>query len=318
MTTSPGTIVVALGGNALSPPGRRVTIADQFSHTRQSLGAVVDLAREGWRISIVHGNGPQVGDELERNELALDRVEPLPLGILVAATAGWIGYMIQQSLNNALLKAGVERDVITLITQTEVDADDPLLRSATKPIGHVLDPEHLERLEKRGVPVKKDASGRWRRLAPSPVPRGVVEVEAVRQLVEEGKVVVAAGGGGPPVHYDPRLRWEGVEAVVDKDRTAAILANRLKADILLMLTDVDAVYRGWGTDSKAPIRRMSAQKARRLLDTEELGRGSMRPKVEAAVSFAEAGGGRAIIAHLTQGRMAVRGEAGTLITEERV
>lgn len=188
------TIVVAVGGNALAPPGQRATVHDQFRHTRVSLRAVVALARDGWRIAIVHGNGPQVGDEFERNELARDTVEPLPLGVLVAATAGWIGYMVQQSLLNALEQAGISRDVLTIVTQTQVDPDDPNLKRATKPIGHGLTPERANQLRARGEAVGTDGAGRLRRLAPSPRPIDIVEADAVRQLVGQGKIVIAAGG----------------------------------------------------------------------------------------------------------------------------
>lgn len=309
-----GTIVVALGGNALAPPGERVTIHDQFRHTRDSLAAVVELAREGWRIAIVHGNGPQVGDELERNELAVDRVTPLPLGVLVAGTAGWIGYMIQQSLQNALRREGIRREVLTVITQTVVDRLDPHLASPTKPIGHELSPEQRAALSARAVPVGEDGAGRWRRLAPSPDPRDVVEAGAVRRLVDAGWIVIAAGGGGPPVYYDETLYWEGIDAVVDKDCAAAALALRLDADTLLILTDVDAVYRDWGTDQAAPMGRLSLGDAESLLRKGVLGEGSMGPKVTAAVRFVRGGGRRAIIAHLERGLDAIRGEAGTTIT----
>ena len=314
MTEIPGTIVVALGGNALAPPGERATIHDQFRHTRESLSAVVALAREGWHIAIVHGNGPQVGDELERNELAHERVAPLPLGVLVAATAGWIGYMIQQSLQNALLSAGVKRDVLTIITQSSLDRTAPGANEPTKPVGHALSPDTAERLRGRGVPVGQDGAGYWRRLAPSPEPEDVVEADAVRQLVCEGKIVIAAGGGGAPVYFDERLYWEGVDAVVDKDRVAAILGDRLGADTLLILTDVDAVYQGWGTPHAEPLKQLTVAQAEALLESGELGKGSMRPKVEASVAFLRGGGKRAIVAHLADGLAAIRGEAGTTIT----
>ncbi len=312
----PGTIVIALGGNALAPPGASATIQEQFRHTRTSLRAVVALAREGWHIAIIHGNGPQVGDALERNELAIQDVAPLPLGVLVASTAGWIGYMIQQSLQNALRREGIPREVLTVITQTQVDTDDPELQRPTKPIGHALTDQRLEALRGRGVTVERDRKGRWRRLAPSPTPRDIVEGTAVKQLVDEGKIVIAAGGGGPPVYFDDRLFWEGVDAVVDKDRVAEIVGRRIGADTLLMLTDVDAVYRGWGTAQQRPLRRLTRDDAEALLRDDELGMGSMRPKVEAAAAFVRRGGRRALIAHLERGLEAIRGESGTLIVEE--
>ena len=316
-TEDTGTIVVALGGNAVAPSSERPTISNQFRHTRESLAPIVDLARAGWHIALVHGNGPQVGDELARNELAADRLEPLPLGVLVAATAGWMGYMIQQSLQNALARAGVERTVVTLITQTRCDANDPQLRLPAKPIGHALDATGLARLQARGVPVREDKPGKWRRLAPSPRPIAIVERAMVQALVEEGDIVIACGGGGPPVYDDPRLGLEGLDAVADKDRVAAILGHDIGAQVLLILTDVDAVYRGWGTTARQPIRRMSLAEADQLLQGGELGAGSMRPKVEAAADFVRAGGERAVIAELAHGLAALAGEAGTTITQER-
>jgi carbamate kinase len=314
MNALPGTIVVALGGNALAPPGERVTVYDQFRHTRESLGVVVELARQGWRIAIVHGNGPQVGNALERNELARKSVPPLPLGVLVASTAGWIGYMIQQSLQNALKRGGIERHVLTVITQTEIDRADRTLSDPLKPIGLPLNPERAERLRQQGDVVGEDGGGRVRRLVPSPRPIDIVEADAVRQLINDGKIVVAAGGGGMPVYRDPGVGWEGVEAVVDKDRTAAILAHRLGAATLLLLTDVDGVYRDWGTDHARRIARLTVEEAHALLDSGALARGSMAPKVEAAVAFVQEGGVRAIVAHLTQGLRALQGETGTTVT----
>src|SRR2546426_7919521 len=205
----PGTIVVALGGNAVAPPGERPTISNQFHHTRASLAPIVDLARQGWHIALVHGNGPQVGDELARNEIAADQVEPLPLGVLVAATAGWMGYMIQQSLQNALARAAVPRQVVTLITQTSCDANDPNLRQPTKPIGHALDPVRVARLQARGVPVREEQPGRWRRLAPSPRPIAVVERAMIAHLVAAGHIVVACGGRRPPGYDRPRMPPRG-------------------------------------------------------------------------------------------------------------
>ncbi len=310
------TVVVALGGNALAPAGERATIANQFRHTRESLAPVVELARRGWNVVVVHGNGPQVGDSLARNELAAGEVEPLPLGVLVAETAGWIGYMIQQSLQNALARAGIARDVITVITQTVVRGDDPLLARPTKPIGHELSPRRRESLEARGVAIGADAGGVTRRLTASPLAVGIVEADVVKRLAQAGTIVVAAGGGGPPVYRDPALGWEGVDAVVDKDRTAAILGVELGAELLMILTSVDAVYRDWGTPNQAPIHRMTLPEAEALLGAGTLAAGSMRPKVEAAVAFVRGGGGRAIIAELAAGPEALSGRSGTTIVPE--
>jgi carbamate kinase len=307
------TAVLALGGNALARAGERPTITNQFRHARESVAPIVELARQGWAIAIVHGNGPQVGDELVRNEVARRLVEPLPLGVLVANTAGWIGYMLQQSLQNALRFGQVQRDVITVITQTRVDPYDPALNRPTKPIGHALPDDLAEQLREAGVAVGRDGAGKWRRLAASPVPLGIVELALVRRLIGEGVIVVAAGGGGPPVYDHPLLGYEGLEAVVDKDRVAAILAHQLEAEVLMILTDVDAVYADWGTPAARPLRRLTLAEVGALVASGGVNEGGMRPKVEAAAGFVQSSGGRAIIARLNDGPAALRGEAGTTI-----
>lgn len=307
------TIVVALGGNALLPAGERGDIHQQFAHTRESLAPIVALARTGWRIALVHGNGPQVGDELFRNELARTEMPPLPLGVLVAGTAGWIGYMIQQSLQNALERAGIARRVVTLITQVLVDPDDPALREPVKPIGRVLDEETARVLgSELGWTVAPAGKG-WRRLVSSPRPQAIVERDLIRRLVDDGTIVIAAGGGGTPVYHDPRLRLEGVDAVVDKDRAAEVLAREIGASMLLILTDVDGVYRAWGTPEAELVRRLTVDEAEAMLEAGDLGRGSMGPKVEAAVAFVRGGGNAAFIGRLDQGLETVNGEAGTMI-----
>jgi len=310
------TAVVALGGNALAHAGEPATITNQFRHARESMAMVVELARAGWSIVLVHGNGPQVGDELARNEIARRLVEPLPLGVLVAETAGWIGYMLQQSLQNALAAGRVSRAVATVVTQTLVDRFDPALNRPTKPIGHALTDAEVARLREAGRAVGRDGAGAWRRMATSPRPLGIVELEVVRRLIEAGTIVLAAGGGGPPVYEDPLLGLEGVDAVVDKDRVAAILAAQLGAQVLMILTNVDAVFEGWGTPAARPIRRMSVDRAHQLMAAGALDEGGMKPKVEAAAEFAANTGGRAIIARLSDGPAALRGETGTIITRE--
>jgi len=310
------TAVLALGGNALARAGEPPTVTNQFRRARESMAPIVALARSGWEIVLVHGNGPQVGDELLRNEAARQLVEPLPLGVLVAETAGWIGYMLQQSLQNALAAARVRRDVATVITQTLVDRYDPALSRPTKPVGHALTEVEAEQLRQVGRAVARDGAGSWRRMATSPLPLGVVEFPVVRRLLEQGTIVIAAGGGGPPVYDDPLLGLEGLDAVVDKDRVAAILASQLEAEVLMILTNVDAVFAGWGTPSAHPIRRMSLAEADALVAGDTLDAGGMRPKVEAAAAFVRSGGTRSIIARLSDGPAALRGETGTTITRE--
>ena len=307
------TAVIALGGNALSPPGERSTISDQFRHTRESLGPVVDLAAEGWNLCIVHGNGPQVGDELVRNMVARADVAPLPLGVLVANTAGWIGYMIQQSVENALANTGSDRRVSTVITQVEVDPGDPVLGDPRKFIGHAIPKSRAEELIREGHAIRVDARGQYRRVVGSPEPLAIHEIDTIRQLVAQGTIVVACGGGGIPVYRDPTLGLEGVDAVVDKDLAAAVLARELGTELLLILTDVDAVYTGWGTDSAKALGELTVAEADRLGREGAFGEGSMAPKVRAAAGFVRATGGRAVITELSRGVDAVHGRAGTTI-----
>jgi len=314
MPSRPRTAVVALGGNALAPSGQNATVYDQFRHARQSLAPIVELARDGWSVCVVHGNGPQVGDELVRNEAAREQASPLPLGVLVAATAGWIGYMIQQSLENALKRAGSPVSVATVITQVEVDPADPALRNPTKFIGRALSPERAKQLEAEGHVVKADGHGKLRRVVGSPAPRAIRELPAIKRLVEGKMLVVACGGGGAPVYEHPTLGWEGIDAVIDKDLAAAVLARDLGAELLLILTDVDAVYADWGTPKQRPLRHLSVADAVAMDEQKAFGEGSMAPKIRAAVDFVRRTGGRAIITSLELGQDAVRGEAGTSIT----
>lgn len=309
--SSSRTAVIALGGNALAPSDEESDIYAQFRHTRESLGLVVDLVREGWNVCIVHGNGPQVGAELVRNEVASPYAKPLPLGVLVAATAGWIGYMVQQSLDNALARAGVPRRVVTIVTQVQVDRDDPALMNPTKFIGHELSRERAAELEREGQVVRPDGRGRLRQVVGSPLPRAIHEIETIRSVIDGGAVVIACGGGGAPIYRHPHLGWEGVDAVVDKDLAAAVLARDLEAALLVILTDVDAVYVGWGTPDQRPLRRVTVSEAESLDREGIFGEGSMAPKVRASLDFVRRSGGRAIITELRTGREAVRGDAGT-------
>jgi carbamate kinase len=308
-----GSIVVALGGNALLPPTERGDIHQQFAHTRESLAPIVALAASGWRIAIVHGNGPQIGDELQRNELARGKLPPLPLGVLVAGTQGWIGYMIQQSLQNALERANVRRRVVTVVTQVVIDPADPALSDPSKPIGRAMQERTARTLERDLGWAVGPSSGGWRRLVPSPRPLEIIERDQIRQLVASGTIVIASGGGGVPVYRDPVLLLEGVDAVIDKDRAAEVLARDIDADALLILTNVDGVYEAFGTPGQRLLGHLTAGEAEALLVKSDLGRGSMAPKVEAAVAFVRGGGRRAHIGRLEQGLDVVNGNAGTTI-----
>ncbi|HWV57540.1 MAG TPA: carbamate kinase [Longimicrobiales bacterium] len=303
--------MIALGGNALQPPGERGEIQEQFAHMRESLAPIVALAASGWRIAIVHGNGPQIGDELLRNERAAVDIPPLPLGVLVASTAGWIGFMIQQTLRNALRLAGIDREVVTVVTQAVVRPDEDA--HPEKPVGRVMDEATARRLAQRFGWNVAPVDGGWRRRVLSPRPVAIVEAEAVRTLVDAGVIVIAAGGGGTPVREGAHGTLEPEDAVIDKDRAAAVLGRAIGAELLLILTNVDGVYREYGTPNQRLIERLTLAEAEELIGSGELGGGSMQPKVEAAVDFIRSGGRRAHIARLDQGLEAVTRRAGTTI-----
>ncbi len=281
------TTVVALGGNALMRPGERGTIAEQRANLRRTCEALRPLLDDG-RLVVTHGNGPQVGNELRRHERAADEVPPLPLYIAVAQTQAEIGALIESELAPL-----ADRPVVCLLTHVVVAKDDPAFGEPTKPIGPFYDEEQAKTLgRERGWVVTHDPGRGWRRVVPSPAPLEVVELQAVRALLDAGLITVACGGGGIPVaRRDGRL--DGVDAVIDKDRASALLAKELGAERLVILTDVSAVVRGFGTEHEEKLGELSADEAEALLS--ELAEGSMGPKVEAAIDFARATGNEALI-----------------------
>jgi carbamate kinase len=296
--------VVALGGNALMRPGERGTAAEQRANLRETCTALQPLL--GDDLVVTHGNGPQVGNELVRQERAAEEVPPLPLYLAVAQTQAEIGALIESEL-----VAVAPRPVVCVLTHVRVADDDPAFERPTKPVGPFYSEAQARQLEaERGWSVVDDAGRGWRRVVPSPEPLEIVEVEAVRTLLAAGTIAVACGGGGIPVaSRDGRLT--GVDAVIDKDRASSLLAAALGADRLLILTDVDAVYRGWGGDTQEELRELGADEADPLLS--ELAAGSIGPKVEASVRFARATGRDALITSAAALTEALRGRAGTRI-----
>lgn len=302
-------IVVALGGNALLRRNEPMTAEVQRANVRKAARALAGLAREH-DIVVAHGNGPQVG-LLALQSAAYKEVAPYPLDILGAESVGMIGYLVEQELANALPRA---TKLATLLTQIEVDRDDPAFDRPEKPIGPLYDEAEARKVRStHGWPMVEESAGKWRRVVPSPLPRRITQIETIRLLVEAGVVVVCAGGGGIPVVRDDRDEIAGVEAVIDKDRAAGLLAGQLGADAFLMLTDVESVYRGWGTPEQAPIRRARPQDLAGL----SFAAGSMGPKVEAACAFAAAGGRIAGIGRLEDAAAILEGKAGTLVSSER-
>ncbi|BES82230.1 carbamate kinase [Pyrodictium abyssi] len=311
-------LVVALGGNAFARKGEG--LSSQWRSVRIAAEAVAGLVEKGYRVVVTHGNGPQVGALLEwMYRASRSPGEPLSMDVAVAMTQGWLGYMLQQAIGNALEERGRPRRVAALVTQVLVSRSDPAFREPSKPIGPYYARDEAERLAREtGWVFRPDPRGGYRRVVPSPRPASVVELEAVRTLLEAGYVVIAAGGGGVPV-VRSRAWLHGVEAVVDKDYASSLLAQALGAQALLILTDVPYVYRNYGRPGQKPLERLTASEARRLLEEGEFPPGSMGPKVEAAVEFVEARARAgcmdcyAAIGRLEDAALVAEGERGTRI-----
>ncbi|PWQ93855.1 carbamate kinase [Leucothrix arctica] len=300
-------IVIALGGNALLKRGEPLTVENQRAHTKVATQSIAEVIAAGHQVIITHGNGPQVG-LLALQGAAYKPDEAYPLDVLGAETEGMIGYLIEQELENAL-PAG--QQVVMLLTQVEVDPNDSAFSDPSKPVGPIYTKEEADSLAtKRGWTVAADGD-HFRRVVASPKPISIPDIPVIELLLTHGIIVICAGGGGIPIVRQPDGSTMGVEAVIDKDRASALLAEKLGADMLLMLTDVDAVYENWGTPKQMPIRQISAKTVSKL----PLAKGSMQPKVEAACDFANATGGHAGIGTLSDALKIVEGAAGTIISK---
>ena len=308
------TIVVALGGNAIIEEGTKGTIEEQFENTRKSLGAIVGMIQEGHKVVLTHGNGPQAGVHLIRNEAASAQVPPSPLNVIVADTQGSMGYMLAQCLGNALLKAGVKKGVVTVISQVEVDPNDPSMKNPTKYVGPFYKADDVEGHRAKGWIMKEDPGRGWRRVVPSPLPLDIIEKETIKDLIDDGLVVIAVGGGGVPVQRAPDGTLSGVDAVIDKDRASALLANLIGADELLILTGVDKVAVNYKKPDQKVLDRMTVAECDKYMAEGQFPKGSMGPKIEAACDFIRRGGARVIITSMENASAAVEGKAGTLIT----
>lgn len=312
-------IVVAFGGNALIKPGQEGTPWEQWENAEETARRLLPLARDGHDLVLVHGNGPQVGQILIQVEEAVNKVPPLPLDVCVAASEGSIGYMLERALVNAFARAGVKRQVVTLATQVVVDPADPGFKRPTKPIGPFYTRFRAEFLiHKQGWNMIEDAGRGWRKVVPSPRPRAIVALGPIREAIEAGHLVIAGGGGGIPVYRDRHGALTGVEAVIDKDYTASLLAAGIDADLLVILTGVDQVSIHFGTPDETPVARLSVAEARAHLAAGEFPEGSMGPKVRSAIEFAESARHEVLITSAARLGMAVRGRAGTRITPDAV
>jgi carbamate kinase len=287
--------LIAVGGNSLIRAGQRGTIDEQRANAAMTARAVAQLVRTGYAAVVTHGNGPQVGAQLLRSELAAGQVIPEPLDVCGADTQGAIGYVLEQAIEQALADAGLAASVCTIVTQVVVDGHDPAFRRPSKPVGLFYSADEAQRHEReRGWVMVEDAARGWRRVVPSPEPLEIVEIEAIRSLVRAGCLVIAAGGGGIPV-VRRAGQLVGVEAVIDKDRASALLAIQLGAELLVISTDTDYVYVNYRRPAQRPLRQVSAAALARYQRWGHFPPGSMGPKVEAALRFLRAGGREVIV-----------------------
>ena len=308
------TAMIALGGNSLSPNEEIGNINQQFNHNRKALDGIGYFIDKGYNLCINHGNGPQVGNELLRMDLTHSKVPPLPLGVCVASTQGSIGYMIQQSLQNKLRDMQVDREVVTIITQVIVDKDDPSIKSPTKYIGARYDKAEAKSFSKNfGWSVKEQEPDRWRRVVSSPMPKYIMHGKSIKTLVNRGTIVIASGGGGIPVFSNLSGHLEGIDGVIDKDYTAAKLGRIIRANELWIITDVDYVYQDFGKLLQKPIKNISIQELEKQYETGKFQKGSIAPKIKAAIHFLKYHGEKVIITSIPCIEDALNCKAGTII-----
>jgi carbamate kinase len=306
--------VVAIGGNSLIKDKRHQTVPDQFNATRETCEHIAGMIERGWNVVITHGNGPQVGFILLRSDLSAHVLHTVPLDSCGADTQGAIGYMIQQSLYNEFTKRGIGRAAVTVVTQVAVDANDPAFKHPSKPIGPFYDEEKARAHQaEEGWDIVEDAGRGWRRVVPSPIPQRIVERDAIKELVDQGFIVVAVGGGGIPViEEDGQLR--GVAAVIDKDYASSLLATGIDADLLLISTAVEKVALNFGKPNQQWLDHMTLAETRQYLEEGHFAPGSMEPKIRAIIGFLERGGKQALITSPECIERALQEETGTRIT----
>lgn len=309
------TAVIAIGGNSLIKDKQHQSIRDQYIAAKETCEHIVSMIKDGWNVAIGHGNGPQVGFILRRSELAAHELHELPLDACVADTQGAIGYALQQNLYNEFKELGLNKSAVTVVTQVEVSADDPALQSPSKPIGSFMDEaQALQRQENRGWDVAEDAGRGWRRVVASPLPIRIVEEQAIKDLIAAGIVVITVGGGGIPVVSDRNGELKGVAAVIDKDFASSLLATNLGAELFIISTAVEKVALNFGKPNQTWLDSISLAQAKEYLaEGTHFAKGSMAPKIQAAIDFLEKGGKKVIITDPGNIERALAGETGTHI-----
>ncbi|MBI2759681.1 MAG: carbamate kinase [Chloroflexi bacterium] len=309
--------VIAIGGNSLIKDEKHKTVEDQYQAAKETTYHIADMIEAGWDVAIGHGNGPQVGFILRRSEIAAkaEGMHEVPLDVCGADSQGAIGYALQQTLQNELFRRGIHKHVATVVTQVLVDKDDPAFKNPSKPIGSFMDEAEAKRREKEmNWNVVEDAGRGWRRVVASPIPKEVVEIEAVQTLLETGMVVVTVGGGGIPVIDLSHREYQGVAAVIDKDYASSLLAQLIKADLFLISTAVEKVALNFGKPNQKLLDKMTLAEAKQYLaEGTHFAKGSMAPKIQAIIWYLENGGKQALITNPENIGRALKGETGTWI-----
>lgn len=311
------TAVIAIGGNSLIKDKYHQTVWDQYIAAAETCHHIVSMIKDGWRIAITHGNGPQVGFILRRSELAAHELHEVPLDVCGADTQGAIGYELQQNLYNEFRRYGIDREAVTLVCQTEVAADDPAFAKPSKPIGSFMDAEQANRRRAEGWDIVEDANRGWRRVVASPQPLRIVELPSIRRLLDAGTVIIAVGGGGIPVVADESGNLRGVAAVIDKDLASALLASQIDADLFIISTAVEKVALEFGTPNQRWVDHLTLAEAKRhLAEGKHFAAGSMGPKIQAVISYLEHGGKQALITDPDNLERALAGHTGTRVTRD--
>jgi len=309
--------VVAIGGNSLIKDAKHETVPDQYAAAHETCEHIAAMIKDGWNVVVTHGNGPQVGFILRRSELAAHELHEVPLDVCGADTQGAIGYALQQNLLNVFARNGVDREVATIICQTEVAAGDPAFANPTKPIGSFMDADQARRRRAEGWDLIEDANRGWRRVVASPTPLRIVELPVIRRLVDAGVVVITAGGGGVPVAAAAGGDLCGAAAVIDKDLASALLAHALGADLLLICTAVERVALNFGTPQERWVDRITLSEAKQhLAEGTHFRSGSMAPKIQAVINYLDNGGREALITSPEHIEAALAGKTGTRITPD--
>ena len=308
------TAMIALGGNSLSPKGVAGSIEQQFRYTKDTMEGLSIFIESSYNICVTHGNGPQVGNALHRMDLTSEQIPPLPLDMCVAGTQGQMGYMIQQTLQNKLRELEIDREVVTMITQVIVDKNNESLKSPTKYIGPRYSKDEILRMSKNfNWNIKEQEPGFWRRVVPSPMPEFIMHGKSIKALVDRGTIVIAFGGGGIPVFNTKENRIQGLDAVIDKDFSAAKMGRIIRAQELWIISDIEYLYRNFGHKNQVPIKEISYENIKKLYNQNIFQEGTVKPKVRAAIHFLKHHGKKVVITSIRSIEKSIKGKSGTII-----